>query len=332
MMRFLRNILLCALLASLFTGCAVQQVVAKYDKLKEQERLRYNNELREINERTSNITKPENIFLYKEQLSSTKQCNGDQACIQSANEQFIQRLKQQYSGISFSELFSYCNNACKTARQIEYIAAAEHQDYIKKQEEIDKNSALNKHKFMMTRLERNYQIEYQEAKIRQQRALMAFAAGMQAYSQSMQQNANNGYYNQPAYNNYSYGYQPYRLPTYQNSFSPSYTTRNRIGNFTYYNSNNGMFGNSQRLGNFTYYHFNSGLSGNSQRLGNFTYYHFNNGLNGTSQRIGNFTYHNFNSGLSGTSQRIGKFTYDHFSDGTNCTTQYIGSYAYTNCY
>jgi len=323
--RPLTRICIVPILAFLFMGCAASMVKQKYEKLHRQAIVQHNANIAGMESRLrGRMVDLDAISLYKAHDVNVEGCGMDADCVGSAHQGFIEALIDTYSQVDFAGLFLRCHNACKTAQQLEYLAALIHNRNVEVEIDRQASEAEKRQKSKIADLETEYRREYLLAKEKDAMAMQAFAAGMLAYSQAMQQNA----YQQPVV--YPNSSNLIYLPPSNQAYSQNiHSTAQSYGPFTYYSGD--IHGSTQKIGPFTYYNLEPGLHGSSQQMGNFTYYNFNSGLSGTTQQIGNVLYHNFNTGVTGTTQSIGDFDYTDFSDGTRCTTQTIGNMEYTNC-
>jgi len=316
------------LLCGILTSCATAQVKAEYQKKIKHEEKRHQQAIDEIEKNKQEKVALESIAIYKSYLLQKAKCGDNNQCQQKAGHEFVNILQTTYISSDVEFVLRLCHQKCSSPRQLEYLVAMNHNNKIENNLKKLVTDEQDSYKRNVKEIESWFNKEYALARIRDQQAARAFAAGMQSYATAMQQQQ---YYN----NQYSTGYSGYSQPSYgynppSYGYNPSYVWSNNFGsNMTFYSGD--ISGTSQRIGSFVYHNFNNGLSGTSQRIGNFTYYNMNTGLSGTSQQIGSFTYHSFNSGISGTTQSIGSFDYTNFSDGTHCTSQNIGSSTYTNC-
>lgn len=208
------------LTVALLTGCAAQTVKQQYLDSTHAEQQRHEQAMAtiesSINEKLADLSSLELSAAMAETIVT---CQQDTACKQAYYQRFIQALKVRYSEADFDQVLRLCHQSCQTPRQLEYIVALGHNATLTQQITMAKADEDRKHQNLIDRLNTDFQRDYAIALAQDRRAAMAFAAGLAAYGQAMQQQ-------QAAYQ------QPYSSPqpaTYPSGFTTQPVTLPRFG-------------------------------------------------------------------------------------------------------
>lgn len=225
-------------MCNLLVGCAATSVKSKYASLGQKVEKNHKEELGAIANLKASVVNPDEVDSYKVLENKIAECKSDKSCQKDANGSFILFLKEKYYKADFTQVFLLCNGVCKSSRQFEALVAISHRNNAFAEATQREKAAEETYKNIVDELSNKFKEEYAQAKLKDSQTWAAVGAGLQAFSEGMQQASqqsqsyNNTYSNTTSnYNNSNYN--TYSQPAYSNSsafnrFSPS-SPANRFG-------------------------------------------------------------------------------------------------------